>query len=142
MYPNTTLTLQTTFPVNYDVSSSNVVVAMDPTSAIYNLALNDPTQKYSSVNILPQQQGGSLTLRGIVYYSNPVAANGHPEVNQWTYHSSGDALNAYFIIPCGSIPGSPNCLPAGVYTSAIQYRYTDPNNVITDFEFPITMTIQ
>jgi hypothetical protein len=141
MNPNTTLTLQTVFPITYGVTSSSVVVAMDPISASFSLVLNDPTQRSSSFNLLAQQEGGSLSMRGIVFYSNPVAANGHPEVNQWTAHSTGYGLNTYSIIPCGTIPGSPNCLPAGLYTSAIQYRYTDSSNLTTDFEFPITMTI-
>jgi len=139
-FPATVLRFGKTLKVTYTVKPGNVPVIMSPAFASYQLALNDPGQRNDRIVFAFQQPPGNFALRGIRFDASPLAAAGHANMNQWLY-ASAPSIAEYFVIPCGTVPGAPNCLPAGTYQASLLYRSTSTGGLDTDLEFPVTMTI-
>jgi hypothetical protein len=130
--------MQETLTVDYSVASSAVPYVMVPASASYFIALNDAAQRAGEAQVI--WQDGTLSLRGVRLGSHPVAADGNPSLSTWlqvTYPH----VTSYSVSPCGMNPNDLSCLPAGSYEGAVQLRHTSAAGVITDFEFPVSMTI-
>jgi hypothetical protein len=86
------------------------------------------------------EQNGFFSVRGIRLGGHPPAADGNPSLATWLY-ASYPYVNAYSVSPCGMDTNDLRCLPAGSYDGALQLRHTSAAGVVTDFEFPVTMTI-
>jgi hypothetical protein len=130
--------MQETLTVDYSVAASAVPYVMAPASASYPIALNDATQRRDEIQLVGQD--GAFSLRGVRLASHPPAADGNPSLDTWLYVSY-PYVNAYYVTPCGMDRNNPSCLPAGSYEGAVQLRHTSAAGVITDFEFPVSMTI-
>jgi hypothetical protein len=129
------------FTVNYTVTESTAPpIAFDPESASYSFSQGSPDQGYEQFAMVAAN--GTYERVGSVYLAAPAAANGNPKVNDWLLPSQGTS-NQYFVVPC-DVTGNqaPICLPAGDYSAAIRFRHTSPSGVVTDVDYPISMTIR
>jgi hypothetical protein len=128
--------------VVYDVTPNpGVGLVVDPPQMSYQVALDDPTQKHVILSLTPHVTGGEGTwATSVSYVSAPVAAEGAPNVNDWLY-ADPTWLGTYFIIPCGTNPIAPTCLPAGTYEARITYQYTDPDAVTWSVDHAVQMII-
>jgi hypothetical protein len=138
--PNTIWRFGKALRVTYTVKASATPYVMSPASASYFLRLNDPSQHNARIGFTLQDPQATLSTRGIRFDANPSAAAGHPEATRWL-QASADAVAEYFVVPCGTLPGAPNCLPAGAYQAALLYRVSSAAGVTADLEFPVTMII-
>jgi hypothetical protein len=139
-FPNTIWRFYKALKVTYTVKTSAAPYVMSPVSASYFLWLNDPSQHNARIGFSLQDPQATLSPRGIRFDANPSAAAGHPQANRWL-HASVDTVAEYFVAPCGTVPGAPNCLPAGAYQAALLYRVSGAAGVTADLEFPVTMII-
>jgi hypothetical protein len=126
--------------VNYTVQdSSGPPIAFDPASASYSFAQGSPEQGHELFTIV--LAGGHSERIGTVYLSAPAAAAGSPKVNDWIW--SDGIVNEYSVTPCDLVGGQVyNCLPAGDYSAVIRFRHTSPSGVLTDVDYPISMTLR
>jgi hypothetical protein len=137
----TLLGFQQAFTVTYTVREDGSVgpVAFDPQEGVWSFP--EGTEQQGHEDFLVVAQSGTLEFMGAVYFSAPVEAAGHPQVNDWIW-ADGMPANSYGVLPCDKAgPSLENCLPPGEYRGAVRFRHTSPTGVITDADYPIALTI-
>lgn len=133
--------MQKTLAISYTVEEgSGPPLAFDPNGGSFEFSFGTDQQGYErfSVVALP----GSWDRVGIFYLLAPPSASSNSMVGAWLDQSAGMGRNEYFALPCEpTIESDRVCLPAGEYKAAIRFRHTSPDGVMTDVDYPISMTI-
>lgn len=132
---------QKAFTVSYTVRDDGSVgpVAFDPKEGVWSFPEGTGEQGHEDFWLVAQS--GTLEFVGAVYFSSPPGTEGHPQVNGWIW-ADGMPSNSYGVLPCDTVgPWLENCLPPGEYRGGVRFRHTSPTGVITDVDYPITLTI-
>ena len=131
----------TTYAFGQKIAISYTVAANDNVEAVFYPPTMDVTRKagdslFEQDNyLLVTNTGVTSTWHPVEYLTNPLAANGHPDVNAWWIESPYKGTST-----CYNTISSSNCLPPGTYTAQMRYTLTK-NAGSTDILYPVTLTI-
>jgi hypothetical protein len=90
---------------------------------------------------LVSQVRGTVARRGVRTDSFPPAATGDPLLDNWlAFNEVGFVSSLDHAIRACDVPTN-RCLPVGTYRGALLMRHTALDGTQTDFEFPVTFTI-
>lgn len=88
-----------------------------------------------SSRTLVTNTGVTAVWRGVEYLSHPLAADGHPQVNQWwiEFPTIGTSV-------CYNTVSTSDCLPPGTYEARVRYTLTK-DGIDSDVHWPVTLQI-
>lgn len=141
-FPTENAVFNKTLTASYTVDPTDAPFFLIPTAATHTFSLSQSTLKKAagSFAVGLQNPGSLLGASGFRYDAAPLAAAGHPEVNNWLVRTSG-VINEYDVSACGWTSTETNCLPVGTYKAAIPLQIHAPTGALTQLDFPITMII-
>jgi hypothetical protein len=141
-YPKTVQRLVKTFVVRHTVMATGVY-SMSPSSENIEASGLTPLGPQPSTTPvqLVSQVGGTVARRGVRTDSFPAAATGDPLLASWLAFDAVSVVSSldHAIRACDVATN--RCLPVGTYRGALLMRHTAPDGTQTDFEFPVTFTI-
>jgi hypothetical protein len=141
-YPDQRQVVNTAYHVSYTVMAT-APFAMSPASAsaTATLSLGGLPAGWPEIELHSQVSGGTFERRGVRIDEFPAAAVGNPLLPNWLahYQSQNLGLFAPSVAYCDFFTGE--CLPIGVYKGALLFRHTSVTGEISDFEFPVTLTL-
>jgi hypothetical protein len=141
-YPKTVQVLAKSFVVRHTVMATGVY-SMSPSSEnieASGLTPLGPQPSTTPVNFVSQVRG-TVERRGVRTDSFPAAAAGDPLLATWLAFDEVSFVSIvdHAIRACDV--GTNHCLPVGTYRGALLMRHTALDGTQTDFEFPVTFTI-
>ncbi|MEY4752429.1 MAG: hypothetical protein RJA44_104 [Pseudomonadota bacterium] len=127
-------TTEQIIPITHVVADDPAIDAAFPVSEM-SLVTTQGDYLFHDIPVAPvYRQNAIVTFVRTEYFGYPVAATGHPRVNDWI------SIYPMGFVPCYSTINTNDCLPVGRYTGRVVYKVEYAGRV-TDLYLPATMTI-